>query len=223
MIEIKNFTSGSKNPFNLVETLIYKYKFARNNPYFFNPSGIWIFCGPQGSGKTLSAIDCLFKMKKMYPRALVVSNLDIKGIEYIEFKDYQQLIKMDNGTDGIIFFIDEIHVLWNSLESKNIPISEMAAFCQMRKSRRVIIGTSQVYHRITKPIREQLQYCIACRNIFNLIQVNELTDLQNCIEDSNGNINGEVLKKQIWFHYPKLYDSYDTLKKIERIERSVFK
>ena len=223
MSEIKNFTSGSKNPFNLVETLIYKYKFARNNPYFFNPSGIWIFCGAQGSGKTLSAIDCLFRMKKMYPRALVVSNLDIKGIDYIEFKDYQQLIKMDNGTDGIIFFIDEIHVLWNSLESKNIPISEMAAFCQMRKSRRVIIGTSQVYHRISKPIREQLQYCIACRNIFNLIQVNELTDLQNCIEDSNGNISGEVLKKQIWFHYPKLYESYDTLKKIERIERSVFK
>lgn len=223
MNEIKDFTSGSKNPFNLVDTLIYKYRFARDNPFFFNPAGIWVFCGPQGSGKTLSAIDCLYKMVKRYPRAKIVSNLDIKGLDYIEFDDYQQLVTMDNGTDGIIFFIDEIHVLWNSLESKNIPVSEMACFCQMRKSRRVIIGTSQVYGRISKPIREQLQYCIACKNYLGLVQVNELMDLQDCIEDSNGNITGDVLKKQIWFHYPKLYNSYDTLKKINRIERSVFK
>lgn len=223
MSEIVEFTKGNKNPFNLVKTLIYKYRFSRDNPFFFNPSGIWVFCGPQGSGKTLSAIDCLYKMIKLYPRAKVVSNLDIKGVDYIEFTDYQQLIELDNGTDGLIFFIDEIHILWNSLESKNIPVSEMACFCQMRKNRRVIIGTSQVYGRITKPIREQLQYCISCRNIFNLIQINELMDLQNCIEDSNGNIQGDVLKKQIWFHYPQLYNSYDTLKKINRLERSNYK
>jgi len=219
MNEIKYFTQGSKNPFNLVATLKYKYQFLRDNPDFFNPSGIWVFCGAQGSGKTLSAIDCLFKMMKKYPKALVVSNLDIKGVEYIKFTDYQQLIDLDNGTDGIIFFIDEIHILWNSLESKDIPISEMACFCQMRKNRRVIIGTSQVYSRITKPIREQLKYCIDCNNILNIIQVNNIMDVSNVIEDSSGHIHGDVVKRQIWFHYPELYKSYDTLFKIERIER----
>lgn len=220
MNEIKTFTKGSQNFLDLVKIIKYRYKFKKENPFFFNPSGIWVFCGPQGSGKTLSAIQCLYKMLDMYPNAIVVSNLNIKGVPYVPFDDYNQLVEMDNGTDGIIFFIDEIHVLWNSLESKNIPISEMACFCQMRKSRRVIIGTSQVYSRIAKPIREQLQYCIACHSVFfGLIQVNEVLDCNNTIEDSNGHISAPCLYKNWWFHSPMLYDSYDTLNKINRIER----
>lgn len=94
-------------------------------------------------------------MCKEYPKAIVCTNLDVNGIENktIPFTDYEQLKTLDNGIEGIIFFLDELHILWNSLESKDIPISEMACFCQMRKNRRVIIGTSQVYSRIAKPIR----------------------------------------------------------------------
>lgn len=221
MNEIKTFTQGSKNVLDLVRTLIFRHKFKKDNPFFFNPSGIWVFCGPQGSGKTLSAVLCLKKMLEAYPNAIIVSNLNIVGVPYVPFEDYNQLIDMDNGTDGIIFFIDEIHVLWNSLESKNIPISEMACFCQMRKSRRVIIGTSQIYSRIAKPIREQLQYCISCsQSLFGLVQINEVLDCNNTIEDSNGHIDAPCLYKNWWFVNPKLYNSYDTLKKINKIERN---
>lgn len=220
MNQIKEFTRGSKNPLKLIETIKYKIMFARNNPDYFYPSGIWVFCGPQGSGKTLSGVKCLKKMIKEYPKAMVVSNIELKGIdkEIIPFTDYEQLITMSNGTDGIIFFLDEIHVLWNSLESKDIPISEMATFCQMRKDRRVIIGTSQVYSRIAKPIREQLQYIIICSNIFNLIQVNHVID-PSTAEEKNGHVMGDVVANQIWLHSPDLYDSYDTLFKIKKGER----
>lgn len=220
MSEIKDFTSGSLNPKDIVDTVSYKICFARDNPDYFYPSGIWVFTGAQGSGKTLSAIQCLKKMCARYPKALVCTNLDIKGIdnETIEFTDYSQLQELDNGTNGIIFFLDEIHILWNSLESKEIPISEMACFCQMRKNRRVIIGTSQVYSRITKPIREQLQYIIDCKNFFNLIQYNKVMDASAAIE-KDGKVQCEVLCTRIWFHNPKLYGSYDTLFKISRAER----
>lgn len=220
MSEIKEFLEGSINPLNALKTIRHNVLFAQDNPDYFYPAGIWVFCGPQGSGKTLSAVQCLQKMCKKYPKAMVCTNLQINGIENltIPFTDYEQLKTLDNGTDGIIFFLDELHILWNSLESKDIPISEMACFCQMRKNRRVIIGTSQVYSRIAKPIREQLQYAIDCRNYFGLLQVNQVLDPSESIE-RNGNIEAKHVATKFWFHYPELYHSYDTLFKIEKANR----
>ncbi len=221
MSEIKNFLDGSLNPLNMIKTIKHNILFSRNNPNYFYPSGIWIFCGPQGSGKTLSAVQCLQKMCEQYPKALVVSNIDIKGIEnqVIPFEDYSQLETINNGIYGVIFFLDEIHVLWNSLESKEIPISEMACFCQMRKNRRVIIGTAQVYGRIAKPIREQLQYAVVCKNIFGIIQINQLFDPSECVE-KDGIIEPKKIGTKIWFHNPMLYNSYDTLFKINKAKRN---
>lgn len=224
MSNIKDYLTGSLNPLNALKTIRHNILFARDNPDYFYPAGIWVFCGPQGSGKTLSAVQCLKKMCLEYPKAIVCSNIDIKGIdnEVIPFTDYEQLKTLDNGIQGIIFFLDELHILWNSLESKDIPISEMACFCQMRKNRRVIIGTSQVYSRIAKPIREQLQYAIDCKNYFGLLQVNQILDPSESIE-KNGVVDAKLVGTKIWFHSPDLYHSYDTLFKIEKAKRIALK
>lgn len=220
MSEIKEFTEGSLNPKHLVRTLHYKLLFARDNPDYFYPAGIWVFCGPQGSGKTLSMVQCLKKMLAKYPKVKVCSNLDIRGLDcdIIPFTDYEQLLTLSNGVNGIIFAIDELHILWNSLESKEIPISEMATFCQMRKDRRVILGTSQVYSRIAKPIREQLQYVIECKNFGSVLQWNTILDPAYCIE-KDGNLEAERIGTRVWFHTPELYNSYDTLFKIQKAKR----
>ncbi len=220
MSEIKDFTKGSLNPLNIAATMRHNIFFSRDNPDYFYPAGIWVFCGAQGSGKTLSAVQMLKKMCKKYPKAIVCSNIEVKGIEnkVIPFTDYEQLEKLDNGIYGIIFMLDEVHVLWNSLESKDIPISEMACFCQMRKNRRVIIGTSQVYSRIAKPIREQLAYVIKCRNLFGFFQMNTVIDPSQCPEDGSDS-EGEIVCHRYWFHHPGLYNSYDTLFKINRAKR----
>lgn len=220
MSDVIEFNKGSRNPKFFFETLRYKLKFAQDNPDYFYPAGIWVYCGAQGSGKTLSAVHCLKNMLKEYPKAMVCSNLQINGLdrEVIPFTDYNQLLTLSNGVNGIIFLLDEIHVLWNSLESKEIPISEMAVFCQMRKDRRVIIGTSQVYGRIAKPIREQLQYVIDCKNFFNILQCNRILDPTEVVE-KNGHIDAVCLGKSYFFHTPDLYKSYDTLFKITKAER----
>lgn len=220
MSEIMDFLSGSLNPLNVFKVLKHNVLFARNNPDYFYPSGIWVFCGAQGNGKTLSAVQCVQEMCKAYPKAILCTNLDVKGIEneIIQFTDYEQLKVLDNGINGIIFLLDELHILWNSLESKDIPISEMACFCQMRKNRRVIVGTSQVYSRVAKPIREQLQYAIDCKNYFGILQVNTILDPSESIE-KNGNIEAKKVGTKIWFHRPELYHSYDTLFKIEKANR----
>lgn len=226
MSDILEYTKGSHNPLDVGRTLAYKWRFLRDNPEYFYPAGIWVFCGPQGSGKTLSAVQTLQRMVKDYPAVRVISNVDVDLPGWpgkVEpFVDYSQLSTETNGIRGIIFFLDEVHVLWNSLESKNIPISEMACFCQMRKDRRVIIGTSQVYSRIAKPIREQLQYVITCRNYFNILQHNTIIDPANALE-KDGTITGDVLGNRWWIHRAALYKAYDTLAKITRAERRAIK
>lgn len=218
------FFEGSKNPINLFKSLAFDIRYIRSNPQYFSPSGIWLFCGAQGCGKTLSAVKALKEISNLYPRALVCSNLQINGLdrEVISFTDYSQLYELNNGIYGVIYLLDEVHVLWNSLESKNIPISEMATFCQMRKERRVIIGTSQVYSRIAKPIREQLKYVIKCRNILKYIQINQLIDpnADGYTGEHDGELEGELLKTFVWIHKPSDYQAYDTLNKIVRIERT---
>lgn len=221
MSEFKQMVAGSLNPVNIFDTLKFKLLFARNNPDYFYPAGIWVFCGPQGSGKTLSAVQCVQKMARAYPKAIVCTNLDVKGIEneVIQFEDYSQLEQLSNGINGIIFLLDEIHILWNSLESKEIPISEMACFCQMRKNRRVIVGTSQVYGRIAKPIREQLQYVVDCHNYFGVLQINDLIDPSSGFGNQDAQLEGDIIGHSVWFHSPRLYDSYDTLFKINKANR----
>lgn len=223
-MNIKEFTKGSLSPKTAIDTLLYKIRFARDNPDYFYPAGIWVFCGPQGAGKTLSAVQLLKKLCKEYPLAKVCTNIDVSGIdnEIIQFERYEQIKEISNGIKGVIFLIDEIHVLWSSLESKDIPISEMAAFCQMRKDRRVIIGTSQVYTRIAKPIREQLQYVIDCHNFFNLIQYNQVLDAAYG-DEKDGQLLAKKICSRIWFHSVSSYKSYDTLTKIERAKRSRIK
>ena len=176
-----DFFRGSHNPASFFQSLAFDFRFYQDNPFYFQPAGIWCFCGAQGSGKTLSAVKCCKALLREYPGAVLCSNMDIHGIDnpIIPFTDYEQIKTIKNGTYGVIFFIDELHVLWNSLESKKIPFEEMACFCQMRKDRRVILGTSQVYSRIAKPIREQLRYVIKCRNVLKYLQINQIIDHEN--------------------------------------------
>ena len=76
------------------------------------------------------------------------------GIE--DFEKYQ------NGADGIIFVIDEIHTLFSSLQSAKMPESTLTVWSQNRKNRRVILGTSQRFTRVAKGIREQTTWNYEC-------------------------------------------------------------
>lgn len=222
MSAVTTYTAGSLNPFDGLRAALYSARYLMDNPNYFRPDGIWAFCGPQGSGKTISAVQAARQIARDYPAVRVISNIEFElgdGSLPERFESYEQLHDEDNGIYGMCFVLDEIHVLWNSLESKRIPISEMSALCQMRKSRRLILGTTQVYGRVAKPIREQLKYVIDCHNILGVLQHNVVIDPAESIE-RNGHIGGQVIAERWWFHSPTLYQSYETLDKVERIERT---
>ena len=54
-----------------------KYKFRKENPHWFKDVGTLIFCGMQGDGKTLSAVNYIYNLFKFYPLMILVSNVSL--------------------------------------------------------------------------------------------------------------------------------------------------
>lgn len=210
---------GSKNIKNYFKLKKYNKEFENNNPDYFKPEGLLIFCGAQGQGKTLSAVQYVRELSWEYPKMILVTNVDIKGlcpsVKVYEYNGINSLTEYENGYLGVVYLIDEIHLEFNSLESKNIPIEVMIEVSQQRKQRKHIIGTSQVFLRMAKPLREQIKNLVICQNLFGCIQYNKLIDGESIHED-NGKVVMDIKKKTWWFHTPDLYDSYDTYAKMRR-------
>lgn len=210
---------GSLSPVLPFRDLRYKAAFRKAHPDYFDPSGLMIFCGPQGSGKTLSAVKYCRDVLVKYPKCKFVTNVQISGlpanIEVVQYNGLDSLFNVSNGMYGVLFLIDEIHLEFNSLESRNISIEEMIEFSQQRKQRKHIVGTSQVYMRLAKPLREQIKDVVLCKNYGGLLQHNTLIDGESSREEG-GKFRGAVRKNFWWFHSPELYSCYDTYAKMQR-------
>lgn len=229
----------SKRPY--IESLKDDIK-ARRNPEFFWPTGTQVYCGKQGSGKTVSCVKHLLDLKKRYPKAIVVSNIalnyykplrfttkeQVKALithekfeptkHYVFFSDMEQLsialTGVNNGNKGVIYIIDEIHTYFNALDSKNIPMYVFTEISQQRKQRKLIIGTSQLFLRMAKPLREQCDNLIVCNTILGIFTIQKAYDGMSLTQDYDGSLKGE-LKKVGWFwHNRKIRNAFDTYQKV---------
>lgn len=141
---------------------------------------------------------------------------DVKIV--IAYDGIECIKDLSNGIEGVLYLIDEIHLEFNSLESKNIPIEIMVEVSQQRKQRKHIVGTSQVYMRLAKPLREQIDTVVICKNYLQCIQFNTVINGKTATEN-NGKLNADIIRKFLWFHRPALYDSYDTYAKMKRYRK----
>lgn len=218
----KDLLDGSLNPVNIARVVKHNHDFYASHPGYFHPEGLLVFCGEQGSGKTLSAVQYVKKLCERYPLAILCTNVEIHGLpegtEVVEYDGLDCLKSLENGYYGVIYLIDEIHLEFNSLESKNIDIEVMIEVSQQRKQRKHIIGTSQVYGRLAKPFREQIRNVMLCSNFMKVLQINTLIDGAKSTE-KDGHLVTESVKRFMWFHRPELYDSYDTYAKMRRYKK----
>ena len=212
---MEHYLSKELNLISGIDSVVWKLK--NTNPDEMKSVGINIFCGPQGSGKTLSLVHYLKKVLKDYPKAIVVTNMELnfeikqQVIKYSGFEDF----KIENGIYGVIYVLDEIHLILNSLESKGVPLSVIVELSQQRKQRKLILGSSQVYSRMAKPLREQIRNVIVCRNLFGIFQLNYLIDAFESQEGSDGKLKYKKLKTSFFFHRKDDYIAYDTYKKMD--------
>lgn len=223
-----NFFKGSLDIEDFWKSIQFKRKFRKEHPEYFDPDGILVFCGSQGSGKTLSAVSYVIKLAKKYPQMILVTNVDIdpavlNGIQVYRYVNFYDLSRYSNGYAGVCFLIDEIQLEFNSLESKNIDPAVITEISQQRKQRKHIVGTSQVFARISKPFREQFKFAVMCKCFFGLVQVNRLCSGEDCTVGDDGHVDAQTRKRFIWFHSSKLYQSYNTYAKVLRTNTHDFK
>lgn len=214
-----DFLRGPLSPLHVWKSIKYKIDFRRDNPEYFKPDGLLVFSGPQGSGKTLSAVQYCKKVLEEYPDCIFVTNVEIQGLprhtQVIPYDGLNTLMNINNGYGGVLYLIDELHLEFNSLESKSISIEEMTEFAQQRKQRKHIVGTSQVFMRLAKPLREQVKRVVLCRNYFGLVQFNQEIDGTTAYEEG-GHLVARVIGNYFWVHSPALYSCYDTFAKMHR-------
>lgn len=137
--------------------------------------GVYCFCGKQGDGKTLSAVRLISNIFLDYKDVYLVTNVSINTTllnhipseNIIPFTRYYQLFF--NYNKPTIFLIDEAHILFNSLESKNADVNMFQVISQNRKRQRVFILTSQVFSRLQLVMREQINTIITCKTYFNYL------------------------------------------------------
>jgi hypothetical protein len=186
--------------------------FKKEDEFPYN--GLWLFTGAQGNGKTLLLMHVLREMHKEYPEAIIVSNIAIYGVPSFSYKGIDDFERYSNGHKGVIFVIDEIHTLFNSLESEKMPLSTVQVWSQNRKNRRVILGTSQRFNRVAKAIREQTKLLYVCYSPIFCFRRYACFDAT--MFDDQGNYTGTSERKHFYVPQFNVMTSYNTLEVVKR-------
>lgn len=70
------------------ETLKYKRLFRLEHPTYFDGDGLIVFTGPQGSGKTLTAVRYACDLMTAYPHCKLVTNIMIKDYPIVTLEEF---------------------------------------------------------------------------------------------------------------------------------------
>lgn len=190
------------------------------DPDHFPEYGVHIIAGKQGTGKSITLTYMLLRYQKMYPKLKVKTNY------YYEFENahighWKDVVNGTNGIYGEIDVLDEIQNWFNSLQSKDFPPEMLTEITQQRKQTKMIIGTSQVFSRIAKPIREQTYMLYEPTTIFGCLTIVRKYDITT---DTSGQTDSRKFKGMFFFvHDEKLRNSFDTYRKIMDLADEGFK
>ena len=185
------------------------------NPNEFRESGLHVFCGEQGSGKTVSMVQRMYELKQRYPKVKILTNFDCDFADGT-VTDWRDIVFKNNGVEGIIIALDEIQNWFSTAESKDFPPEMLQEITQQRKQRKMIIATSQRFNRTAKPIREQVKY------LYEPFTVLGSLTFVRCIKpfiDDDGQLDrkrSRRVRTYFYVHSDFIRNSFDTFQKIER-------
>lgn len=194
-------------------------RFTRD-PNEFKPFGFRMITGEQGKGKTITLVYLLLKYQEMYPLMKTMTNFAYK-YEDKQLNQWQDMLQYSNGKAGYICVLDEVQNWFSSLQSKDFPPEMLGEITQQRKQSKMILGTTQVFTRCAKPIREQTYLIYDPVTIFGCVTIVKKLKPQM---DDNATVTGYKFKGLFFFvHTPKIRNAYDTYKKIEKYIEQGFK
>lgn len=195
------------------------FDFITRNPDEFREYGFHLITGKQGSGKTITLVYLLLRYQKMYPKLKVATNMSYK-FEDSSISHWKDLVFNNNGIYGQIDVIDEVQNWFSSNQSKNFPPDMLREVTQQRKQKKMIIGTSQVFTRVAKPIRENVYLVYEPRTFFGCVTL--VHKYEPVLDDSGTVIQKKPRGHFFFVHNKKIRDCFDTYKKILDMSESGF-
>lgn len=191
----------------LVKTRYFRGKKLNGSTEF----GHYLFCGKQGSSKTVS---CLWyteylikKWTKLKKKIVVYSNMPLgDGFKYsYVYRDtlHDLFLNMSYDPDIInIVILDEIQSYFPKDTKDKIILQFIdqltGDFSQLRKRQCYVLSTAQVYGRLNKNLREQCLYMVNCRRSFFNRSINEFIPGDDIMCDDLGRWGG--VPKFIYSH-----------------------
>jgi len=174
------------------------------------PYGHYMFCGPQRSGKTASALWYAELLAKKYrkrrikhmndkgkfvkfktpPAVKLWSNYGV-GMPFIKEQIFELIDQLDPYANEVrIFMIDEFQTYFprgSIRKDDQLMLANLTSvFSQLAKRNCYVISTAQVYGRLDKSLREQCLYMVDCRVNLNKRIVNDFILQDDIIADDLG-------------------------------------
>lgn len=190
------------------------------DPDEFKEHGLHMFCGEQGSGKTISVVQKLIELKHRYPKSTIRTNMNYNH-EDGAIEHWKDLVQNDNGIYGQVEVLDEIQTWFSSLQSKDFPPEMITEISQQRKQRKMIIGTAQVFSRIAKPIREQTTFVYLPMTIMGCLTWVRVSKPRYW--DDEKQTFKHYIRHYFFVHTREVREAFDTYKKIEKYQAEGFK
>lgn len=192
----------------------------QEDPDRYPDTGIFIFEGEQGAGKTIAAIHYVKTQIEKNPMATFSANLSVDGQKEL-LEDWRQIIASENGIYGQINLIDEIQNWFNSNESKDIDIEFVGEICMQRKQAKAIIGTTQHFNRMCKQLRQETTWLFRPMTIAGCLTI---VGVFKPTIDIDGQLKKTKRVRTYFFvHTDELRNCYDTYEKIKRLSHKGFK
>lgn len=203
-----------------------------------------VYCGLFGQGKTLSAVHATtqyynrYHNKKVYDenrhkyvmqQVIVLSNIHLNNIPYIEFKSLHQMcelmhqnIEYDSQHDTLTYLWvlgDEFSVQMNSRNFKsNLDPLTLNSILTCRHYRTSMVLTSQRFNHMDALLRQVTQYVYQCSKTWRLQGITKY-DAFSIENASNPDIIKPIIKNA-WFVRNRDYKAYDTLACVDNLEHS---
>lgn len=145
-------------------------QFSEYNPNDFKDSGLILFSGSQGSGKTMAMTHFCNMLKAKYPDLLIYTNYGLM-FEDSDLKDWRTIVGELNGHSGLVACFDEISLWFSCRAYKDFPPDFLRTIVQNRKEHRLILGTCQQINMVDKQIRRQCTEIRKCRTFLGFVTI----------------------------------------------------
>lgn len=145
------------------------FKYYKTKQYKkFTKSGIIMYGGLFGTGKTFNIVDYVCRVYKHYDNIEIYSNVTLNGIPFTPFEYFEQITEPVEDGKFRIYVCDEFGSLFNSRNYKGTMLTEsqyLTSLNQLRKENKLLLISTQRYGMVDKIFR---QVCMEWRECHKL-------------------------------------------------------